>query len=127
VLPRQQQADSRLPQPGAVITRLYKGQTLQVEVLPHGFAFQGTVYTPLSAVAKAMTKSPRPPASRCRRRFKPVLAHEPFPAPAPQRRPGSDPSQGLKGRTARTTSTASETGAIPAPSRNGQHNSDAVP
>ena len=27
---RPQQADSRLPQPGAVITRLYKGQTLQV-------------------------------------------------------------------------------------------------
>ncbi|PYJ80001.1 MAG: hypothetical protein DME22_24685 [Verrucomicrobia bacterium] len=54
---RQQQADSRLPQPGAVISRLYKGQTLQVEVLPAGFAFQGTVYTSLSAIAKAITGS----------------------------------------------------------------------
>ena len=33
-----QQADSRLPQPGSVITRLYKGQMLQVEVVPAGFA-----------------------------------------------------------------------------------------
>ena len=54
---RQQQADCRLPQPGAVITRLYKGQTLQVEVLPDGFAYQGIVYTSLSAVAKAITGS----------------------------------------------------------------------
>jgi hypothetical protein len=54
---RQHQADSRLPQPGAVITRLYKGQTLQVEVLPAGFVYAGTVYTSLSAVAKAITGS----------------------------------------------------------------------
>jgi hypothetical protein len=54
---RKQQTDSRLPQPGAVITRLYKGQTLQVEVLPAGFAYAGTVYTSLSAVAKAITGS----------------------------------------------------------------------
>src|SRR5438309_2086490 len=33
---RTQQPDSRLPQPGSIITRLYKGQTLQVEVLPAG-------------------------------------------------------------------------------------------
>ena len=54
---RPQQADSRLPQPGAVITRRYKGQTLQVEILPAGFAFQGSVYASLSAVAKAITGS----------------------------------------------------------------------
>jgi hypothetical protein len=56
-LARPQTADSRLPPPGSVLTRLYKGQTLQVEVLPQGFAYQGTVYTSLSAVAKAITGS----------------------------------------------------------------------
>ena len=50
-------ADRRLPQPGSVITRIYKGQTLQVEVLPAGFAYAGTVYPSLSAVAKAITGS----------------------------------------------------------------------
>jgi hypothetical protein len=54
---RAPQPDSRLPQPGSLITRLYKGQTLQVEVLPAGFAYQGTVYASLSAVAKAITGS----------------------------------------------------------------------
>jgi hypothetical protein len=54
---RQQQTDSRLPQPGSVLTRLYKGQMLQVEVLPAGFAYAGTVYPSLSAVAKAITGS----------------------------------------------------------------------
>ena len=53
----QQEPDRRLPQPGSLITRLYKGQTLQVEVLPAGFAYQGTVYASLSAVAKAITGS----------------------------------------------------------------------
>jgi hypothetical protein len=52
-----QQPDSRLPQPGSIITRLYKGQTLEVEVLPAGFAYQGTAYASLSAVAKAITGS----------------------------------------------------------------------
>ena len=52
-----QQPDRRLPQPGSIITRVYKGQTLQVEVLPNGFAYQGTVYPSLSAVAKAITGS----------------------------------------------------------------------
>jgi hypothetical protein len=54
---RQQQADNRLPKPGSVITRVYKGQTLQVEVLPAGFVYAGTVYASLSAVAKAITGS----------------------------------------------------------------------
>jgi hypothetical protein len=33
----QAQADQRLPQPGTVIARQYKGASLQVLVLPHGF------------------------------------------------------------------------------------------
>ena len=48
-------SDDRLPLPGTVITRTYKGETLHVKVLPHGFEFEGEVYKSLSAVAKAIT------------------------------------------------------------------------
>jgi hypothetical protein len=41
--------------PGAVITRQYKGDTIEVRVLPHGFEYLGEVYRTLSAVAKAVT------------------------------------------------------------------------
>ncbi len=47
--------DDRLPLPGTIITRAYKGETLHVKVLPHGFEFEGEVYKSLSAVAKAIT------------------------------------------------------------------------
>jgi hypothetical protein len=47
--------DDRLPPPGTIITREYKGQTLQVKVLPAGFEFESEVYKSLSAVAKAIT------------------------------------------------------------------------
>lgn len=47
--------DERLPLPGTFVTRKYKGQTLQVKVLPQGFEFEGEVYKSLSAVAKAIT------------------------------------------------------------------------
>ncbi|QEL17639.1 DUF2924 domain-containing protein [Limnoglobus roseus] len=50
-------ADRRLPPPGSVLTRAYKGQTLQVRVLTHGFEHAGLVYPSLSAVAKAVTGS----------------------------------------------------------------------
>jgi Protein of unknown function (DUF2924) len=43
------------PLPGSIITRAYKGQTLQVKVLTYGFEFDGAVYKSLSAVAKAIT------------------------------------------------------------------------
>lgn len=49
--------DDRLPPPGTVITRKYKGDVLQVKVLPHGFEYDGEVYASLSAVAKAITGS----------------------------------------------------------------------
>src|SRR5262249_60619893 len=48
-------ADPRLPTPGTVLTREYKGQTLQVEALAEGFAYAGQTYKSLSAVAKAIT------------------------------------------------------------------------
>jgi hypothetical protein len=50
-------SDDRLPMPGTIITRPYKGQTLQVRVLPEGFEFEGETYKSLSAVAKAITGS----------------------------------------------------------------------
>jgi len=48
-------ANHRLPPPGTILTRPYKGQILQVQVLEQGFAFNGRVYRSLSAVAKAIT------------------------------------------------------------------------
>jgi hypothetical protein len=50
-------SDDRLPPPGTVLTRPYKGQTVQVQILTTGFAYQGEVYPSLSAVAKAVTGS----------------------------------------------------------------------
>ena len=49
--------DDRLPRPGTILTRRYKGRALQVEVLEQGFAFDGRTYRSLSAVAKAVTGS----------------------------------------------------------------------
>jgi len=50
-------SDDRLPMPGTIITRQYKGQALQVRVLPEGFEFEGQTYKSLSAVAKVITGS----------------------------------------------------------------------
>jgi hypothetical protein len=49
--------DDRLPPPGTVLTREYKGRTFQVRVLADGFEYDGQVYRSLSAVAKAITGS----------------------------------------------------------------------
>jgi hypothetical protein len=49
--------DRRLPPPGTILTRPYKGQQLHVQVLTEGFAYAGTVFPSLSAVAKAITGS----------------------------------------------------------------------
>ena len=51
------QADDRLPPPGTVITRKYKGEVLQVLVRADGFEYDGEVFTSLSAVAKRITGS----------------------------------------------------------------------
>lgn len=50
-------ADRRLPPPGTVLSRPYKGGVLEVKVLPDGFEFAGQRYGSLSAVAKAATGS----------------------------------------------------------------------
>src|SRR5690606_27346483 len=49
--------DPRIPLPGTILTRDYKGRTLQVTVLPDGFLYLGDVYKSLSAVAKVITGS----------------------------------------------------------------------
>jgi len=47
--------DRRLPSPGTVLTRAYKGRTLAVTVLADGFEFDGERYASLTAIAKAVT------------------------------------------------------------------------
>ncbi|MCC7424473.1 MAG: DUF2924 domain-containing protein [Planctomycetaceae bacterium] len=49
--------DDRVPMPGSVITREYKGRTERVTVLAEGFEWAGDAYPSLSAVAKAITGS----------------------------------------------------------------------
>jgi len=46
--------DRRLPMPGTVLTRGYRGQTVSVTVLDEGFEYGGTVYRSLPSVAKAI-------------------------------------------------------------------------
>ena len=43
--------------PGTILARKYRGAMLEVRVLADGFAFGGTTYASLSAVAKAITGS----------------------------------------------------------------------
>lgn len=49
--------DPRLPAPGTVITRPYRGLTIAVTILPDGFEYGGRRFTSLTAVAKAITGS----------------------------------------------------------------------
>jgi hypothetical protein len=57
VKPLRLQQDGRLPPPGSILTRSYKGSTLQVRVLAEGFEFDGQVFPSLSAVARRITGS----------------------------------------------------------------------
>jgi hypothetical protein len=47
--------DSRLPLPGTMLSRKWKGRTILVEVLAKGFRYEKRHYTSLSAVAVAVT------------------------------------------------------------------------
>ncbi len=49
--------DRRLPMPGTLLTREYRGSKVVVKVLDGGFEDAGTVYRSLTAVAKAITGS----------------------------------------------------------------------
>jgi Protein of unknown function (DUF2924) len=48
-------ADSRLPVPGVVLSRKWKGRTILVEVLADGFRYENCHYSSLSAIAVAIT------------------------------------------------------------------------
>ena len=47
--------DSRLPIPGTIITKNYKGIKIQVKVLEKGFEYEGKVYKHLTAIADRIT------------------------------------------------------------------------
>ena len=49
--------DPRLPAPGAVLVREYKGRVLRVLITDDGFEWGGQRYASLSAVARAVTGS----------------------------------------------------------------------
>jgi hypothetical protein len=49
--------DERLPMPGTVLKRVFKGHEYHVTVLPNGFEYDGQAYRSLSAVAHAITGS----------------------------------------------------------------------
>ena len=51
------QRDERVPPPGTILTRPFKGREHRVTVLPNGFEHDGEVYRSLSAVAHAITGS----------------------------------------------------------------------
>jgi len=47
--------DRRLPIPGAILKKEYKGRIYEVKILEKGFEYDGKVYKTLSAIAKAIT------------------------------------------------------------------------
>ena len=58
VAPKQQGgSDGRLPIPGTVLCRPYKGKEVRVKVQSQGIEYEGNMYASLSAVAKAITGS----------------------------------------------------------------------
>ena len=57
-VPTLKERDSRLPAVGAVITKTYHGQTIEVKVLENGFEYQGKTYKSISRVAMNIVKRP---------------------------------------------------------------------
>ncbi|NOT00442.1 MAG: DUF2924 domain-containing protein [Phycisphaerales bacterium] len=50
-------ADGRIPPPGTVLTRVYRGQAYHVVVRHDGFEYDGQIFRSLSAIAKLITGS----------------------------------------------------------------------
>ena len=50
-----QTRDARLPMPGCLIVKDYKGQTLVVRALDNGFEYDGRQFPSLSAIAGEIT------------------------------------------------------------------------
>ena len=57
IKPAPPQGPTRLPLPGTILTRRYRGRLIEATVLPKGFEWDGQVYKSLTAVAKAVTGS----------------------------------------------------------------------
>jgi hypothetical protein len=55
VLPFTPVRDERLPTPGTLLGRIYRGKRVEVEVLSKGFRYKGRNYPTLTAVAKEIT------------------------------------------------------------------------
>lgn len=53
--PSTPERDPRLPLPGAVLSRTFKGRQILVTVLDSGFSFEGREYKSLSAIAGEIT------------------------------------------------------------------------
>lgn len=45
----------KIPLPGTIISKDYKGETLEIKVLPDGFEYKNCVYKSLSKIAKEIT------------------------------------------------------------------------
>ena len=56
--PKPKERDSRLPAVGAVITKTYHGQTIEVKMLENGFEYEGKTYKSISRVAMKIVKRP---------------------------------------------------------------------
>ena len=50
--------DNRLPAPGSIITKTYRGKTIEVKVLENGFEYEGKVFKSISRVAMTLVKRP---------------------------------------------------------------------
>lgn len=48
--------DNRLPAPGNIITKTYRGKTIEVKVLDNGFEYEGKVFKSISRVAMTIVK-----------------------------------------------------------------------
>jgi hypothetical protein len=47
--------DRRLPIPGAILKKEYKGRVYEVKILEAGFEYEGKIYKTLSSIAKVIT------------------------------------------------------------------------
>ena len=50
--------DNRLPAPGSIITKTYRGKTIEVKVLENSFEYEGKVFKSISRVAMTIVKRP---------------------------------------------------------------------
>ena len=56
--PKPKERDGRLPAVGTVITKTYRGKTIEVKVLENGFEYEGKTYKSISRVAMNIVKRP---------------------------------------------------------------------